>query len=114
MMFKRYMGKKQKQTSWKISGHIASVNDYKVVVNLSGEAIPYRKGQRIVLSIPSERTTASGKVLKVSEVVAHGRITDISNESVTIQSRRANPIISRAALNESKGKKLDMFVEDVD
>lgn len=114
MMFKKYIGKKQKQTSRKISGCIASVNDHRVVVNLTEDAISYQKGQRVILSIPSERKTALGRVVKVSEVVAHGKITDISNKSVTIHSKQANPIISKSALNENKGKKLDMFVEDVD
>ena len=114
MMFKKLIEKKQKQTNRKVFGQIASANDYKVVVNLSDEAIPYRKGQHIILSISSKRTTASGKVLRVSEVVAHGRITDISKNSVTIQSKQANPIISKSALTENKGKKLDMFVENVD
>lgn len=114
MMFKRLIEKKQKRTSRKVSGCIASVNDYRVVVYLSEEAAPYRKGQRIILSIPSERTTASGKVLRVSEILANGRITGVSNNSVTIQSKQANPIISRSALNENIGKKLEMFVENVD
>lgn len=114
MMFTRYFGKKRKESSKTFSGYIASVNDHRVIIKLSDDTIPYQKGQRIRLSIPNERKTALGKVVKVSEVVAHGKITDISNKSVTIHSKQANPIISKSALHENQGKKGIIFVERVD
>ena len=114
MMFVWRFGKKQKKSSRKILGCIASANDHKVIVTLSENAIPYRKGQRIMLSIPNERKTASGKVLKVSEVVAQGKITAVSKDTVTILSKQANPIISKSALHENQGKNSMIFVEDVD
>lgn len=113
-MFARQFEKKQKTTSKKILGYITSISDYQVIVKLLDDTFPYRKGQRIILSIPNERKTALGKIVKVSEIVAHGRIADVSNEHVTIYSQQANPIISRSALRENQGKKGIIFVERVD
>lgn len=113
-MFKRHIDKKQGKSSKKVSGCIDLVNDHRVTIHLFDDSVSYRKGQRVILSIPSDRKTASGKILRVSEVVAHGKITDVSNNSVTINSKQTNPIISKAALYAVKGKKIDMFVEDAD
>ncbi len=55
-----------------------------------------------------------GKVLKVSEVVAHGKLTNISDNLVTIQSKGTNLIISASALHENEGKEGLIFVEKVD
>lgn len=67
-----------------------------------------------MVSIPHERRTALGKVLKVSEVIAHGEITNIAKNAVTIHSRSASPIISKSALRENEGKERLIFVENVD
>ena len=113
-MLTRQLGKKSPQKSTKVMGSITSSNDHRVIVKITGDISPYRKGQRIIVSIPHERKTALGKVLKVSEVVAHGKITNISDNIVTIQSKRTNPIISASALHENEGKERLIFVEKVD
>lgn len=113
-MLTRNIGKKTQKRSSKVVGSITSSNDHRVIVKISGDITPYRKGQRIIVSIPNERKTALGKVLKVSEVVAHGKIINISGNIVTIQSKRTNPIISASALHENEGKESLIFVEKVE
>ena len=106
--------KKQQKTSRKMLGRIASANEHKVVLKLSGNVIPYREGQRIVVSIQNDRKTASGKVVKVGEVVAHGKITNISQNTVTINSKLANPIISKSAVLENQGEERVILVETIE
>lgn len=112
MMF-AFFRKTRKNTNRKLKGCITSVTDHSVTVKLSTENIPYKSGQRIIVSIPHERKTASGKDLKVSAIVALGEIESISRNTVVIQSKRTNPIISKAALRESKLKEIPIFVEEV-
>ena len=66
------------------------------------------------MSIPYERKTALGKVVNVAEIVAHGNISAILDNDVVIQSKRANPIVSKPALRESYGKERVMLVETLD
>lgn len=105
-MFTRNNGIKVPKSGHKVVGSIASVNDHRVVVEISESSKHYHKGQHIIVSIPGERKTALGKIRKVSEVVAHGKITNISGNLVTIQSKQSNPIISGSALRENEGKKV--------
>lgn len=107
-------GKKRGNNGNRIVGSITAADEYKVVVRLSGNVIPYQKGERIVVSIPQARKTALGKDVKVSEVVANGKITKITGDSLTIQSRQANPIISAATLRENVGKERIILVEKVE
>ena len=114
MMLTRRLGNKKKRISSNLKGCIVSANDNSVIVKVSGDTAPYQKGQRIMVSIPHKRRTALGKIIKVSEVIAHGEITNIAQNAVTIQSRITSPIISKSALREDKGKEQLMFVESVD
>ena len=113
-VFPRASDKKQQITSRRMLGRIASVNDHKVVLKLSGNVIPYREGQRIIVSIPNDKKTASGKVIKVGEVVAHGKITNISQNAVTIHSKLANPIISKSAIQENQGEERVILLETIE
>lgn len=105
---------KRRKTSRKVKGTISSPSDQNVVVKINGGVAPYRKGQHLVVSIPQKRKTASGEMLKISEVVAHGRITDISQNTVTIDSKLSSPIISRSALNANLGKERLLIVDNLD
>lgn len=95
-------------------GYISSSSNCGVVIKLDKDLSAYKPGQRISVSIQRERKAASGEILKVPEVVAHGKITDISDGSVTIQSSPDNPIISKHALSDNRGKKSLMLVREID
>lgn len=114
MKIARRFAKRTKKSSNKIKGCISTSNDRSVTVKLSGDIAPYRKGQRVVVGIPYRRKTALGNSFEVAEVVAHGEIVKISQNEVTIQSKRTNPIISKTALLENEGKERVMVVENID
>ena len=103
-----------KKSSNKLKGYISASNDRSVTVKVSGDITPYRRGQRVVVGIPYEKKTALGNTFEVAEVVAHGEIVKISQNEVTIQSKRTNPIISKTALLENEGKEGFMVVENID
>ena len=100
----------KKNESRKVSGRIVVVSDDYVTVMVSENEPSYRSGQHIIVSIPYERKTALGKVVSVAEIVAKGEISDITDSVVTIQSRRASPLISQSALRDRFGKESIMFV----
>ena len=104
----------KKVASKKIKGHVTSATGDKVVLKISEGLVPCYEGQRVIVSIPYERKTALGKAVEVSKVVAYGEIVNVSQGVVTIQSKRSNPIISKYALGESKGKERIMLVENID
>lgn len=112
--FPKPSGKKQQITSRRVFGRIASANDHKVILKLSGKINPYREGQRIIVSIPNNKKSASGKVINVSEVVAYGKITNISQDAITIHSKLANPIISKSAIYENLGEECVVLLETID
>lgn len=101
----------RKNTNGKMSGYIIAVSDDMVIIKFSENMSSYRNGQHIIVSIPYERKTALGRTVNIAEIVAHGEISDISNNVVTIQSKRANPIISKSALRDGCGRERVMFVE---
>ena len=68
-------------------GRVAFANDHKVVLKISEDVIPYREGQRIIVSVQNARKTASGRIIKVGEIIAYGKIADISRNTVTIHSK---------------------------
>lgn len=113
-VFPKPSGRKQQITSRRMLGHIASANDHKVVLKVSGKINPYREGQRVIVSILNDKKTASGKVISVSEVVAHGKITNISQNTVTIHSKLANPIISKSAIQDNQGEEQVILVETIE
>lgn len=113
MMFPKDLDTKKRCSRRKLKGHIVSSNDHSVTVKLAEESIPFQKGQRLTVSIPSKRKTASGRVLNVSEVVAHGVITDVTKNTVTIHSRKTSPMISKSALKENEGKENLIIVEKI-
>lgn len=113
-VFPRFSDKKKQITSRRLLGRIASVNEHKVVLKLSDDVVPYREGQRIIVSIQNDKKTASGKVVKVGEVVAHGKITNISHNAVTIHSKLANPIISKSAIQENRGEERLILLETIE
>lgn len=113
-LFPRALDKKQQATSRRMLGRIVSVSEHKVILKLSGNIMPYREGQRVIVSIQNDKKTASGKVIKVGEVIAHGKITNISQNAVTINSKLANPIISRSALQENRGEERVVFLETIE
>lgn len=112
--FSRYSDKKPQRTSRKMLGRIASANEHKIVLKLAEDVVPYHEGQRIVVSVQNERKTALGKIIKVGEVVAHGKITDISKNAVTIHSKLANPIISKSAIQDNQGEERVILVETIE
>lgn len=113
-VFPKASGKKQQIKSRRMLGRIASVNEHKVILKLSGNVVPYREGQRVIVSIQNDKKTASGKVIKVGEVVAHGKITNISQNAVTIHSKLANPIISKSAIQENRGEERVILLETIE
>jgi len=112
-MFPRPLYKKQK-TSRKMLGRVAFANDHKVVLKISEDVIPYREGQRIIVSVQNARKTASGRIIKVGEIIAYGKIADISRNTVTIHSKIKNPIISQSALRENWTEEQVILVETIE
>lgn len=113
-MFPRPLYEKQQKTSKKLLGRVAFVNDHKVVLKISEGVIPYREGQRIIVSVENERKAASGKIIKVGEIIAYGKIADISQNAVTIRSRMKNPIISQSALRDNQAEEQIILVEAIE
>ena len=92
------MFKLKEKDSYK-KGHIVSVERDRVVISLDTEDTVYKKGQRVRATVSSTRKTALGRNAKISEVIAHGTISEVVGRTVTIHSKISNPIISQKAIH---------------
>lgn len=93
---------KRKKKSLSVPAHIVSTNGNEMVVELEIDKTKYKRGQMVVATVSTREKTLVGKPVLVSDVVAQGKIAEISGKRVTICSSRNNPIVSRRAATEAK------------
>jgi hypothetical protein len=101
----------KKNASIKTHGRIIASSDDLVTIKFSKDVSQYRNGQFVVVGIPYERKTACGNLVNVTEIVAHGEISAVSDDVVVIKSQRSNPVISETALRDNYGKDRLMTVD---
>jgi hypothetical protein len=98
-------------TSIRARGRIIAFSDDIVTIKSKQCASLFKSGQSVVVGIPYERKTALGKVLNVAEIIAHGKVSAVSDDVVVIKSKRSNPIISKTSLRDNYGKDRVLIVD---
>lgn len=93
---------KREKRSLGVPARIVSTDGNEVVVELEIDKTKYKRGQMVVATVSTKEKTLEGKPVLVSDVVAQGKIAEVSGKRVTICSSRKNPIVSRRAAAEAK------------
>jgi hypothetical protein len=101
----------KKSASIKTHGRIIATSDDMITIKFPKDVSPCRNGQFVVIGIPNERKTARGNIINVSEIIAHGEVSAVSDDVIVIKSNRSNPVISDTALRDNCGKDRLMIVD---
>ncbi len=95
----------------KVNGCLIAATDDMVTIQFSEDVSSYKDAMTIIVSVPCKRKTARGQVINVAEIIAYGKVSNISNNVMEVQSNRNNPIISKSALRECRGKESIMMID---
>lgn len=99
------------KTNNKLNGRIIAATDDMVTIRFSEDVSSYKDTMTIIVSIPCKRKTARGQVINVAEIIAYGKVSNISNNIMELRSNRNNPIISKSTLRDCHGTECVMMIE---
>lgn len=103
---------KRKESSVKMPGRIIDVNDTQITIRFI-DTTKYKKGQFVIVGIPKQRTTALGKTISISDIIACGEIANVDHDTIIINSAKSSPIIARLTIKDNCKKKCNMVVDRI-